>query len=88
MKHIKKFNERFESFSEKTIKFRDHRGSRAESESTEKNYTKKELEEHLNDLYPENTGFIFTEYGNEFMVKIKVDDVYYPVGFCDSKFED
>jgi hypothetical protein len=84
MKHIKKF----ESFGEKVIQFRDHRGSKIESESTKKEYTKQELQKHLNDLYPGNTGFIISEYGDEYMVKVEMDGRYYPAGYCDSKFED
>jgi hypothetical protein len=82
-----KFVKTFENFTDVvTIKFRDHKSSKEESFETEKEYTKDELKKHLEDLYPGNRGFIITKYGNEYMVKVKIDDKFYPAGFCDSKF--
>jgi hypothetical protein len=83
MKYIKLF----ENF-EKTIQFRDHKGSKVDSLATERDYTESELKSHIDELYAGNTGFVITEYGDEYMVKVEIDGQYYPVGFCDSKFED
>ena len=87
MKHIKLF-ENFSQQAEKTIQFRDHRGSKVDSLATKTNYTESELKSHIDELYPGNTGFVITEYGDEYMVKVEIDGKYYPAGFCDSKFED
>jgi len=83
MKHVKLF----ENF-EKTIQFRDHKGSKVDSLATKRDYTESELKSHIDELYPGNTGFVITKYGDEYMVKVEIDGKYYPVGFCDSKFED
>lgn len=87
---MKKLNyvKTFENFATETIQFRDHSGSKSDSLSTQKNYTREELQAHIDDLYPENDGFIITEYGREYMVKVKMNDQYYPAGFSDSKFRD
>lgn len=82
LKHVKTF----ESF-EKTILFRDHKGGKSDSLSTQKSYTVSDLQSHLDDLYPGNTGFMFKEYDSEYMVKVQIDGEYYPAGFSDCKFE-
>ena len=84
MKHIKLF----ENFGEKTIQFRDHKGSKEDSFATSRDYTEFELQLHIDELYPDNTGFVIAEYGDEYMVKVEIDGQYYPVGFSDSKFQD
>ena len=78
----------FENFGEKTIQFRDHKGSKADSFSTQRDYTESELKTHIDELYPGNTGFVITEYGDEYMVKVEIDGKYYPAGFSNSKFQD
>lgn len=84
MKHVKLF----ENFGQKTIQFRDHKGSKTDSLASQKDYTESELKTHIDGLYPGNTGFVITKYGDEYMVKVEIDGRHYPAGFCDSTFEE